>query len=84
MNLGLGNNIASRKFLAFLAPYMSYVAQTQDDGADLPPLKAIEHGTQVEVDFSSIRSVPSLLCTCDTYYTSGLASFGALYTIIPE
>ena len=84
MNLGLGNNITSKKFLAYLAPYVEYLAQTQSGGADLPPAKAVEHGVYVERYISSIRSVPSLLCTCDAYGANPLLSSGKLYTIIPE
>jgi hypothetical protein len=84
MNLGLGLNISSIGTLPFLRPYLDYITSIQSDGADTPPLKAIEHGTQVELDFSRIRSVPTLLCTCDVYLANPLLANGKLYTIIPE
>jgi len=46
MNLGLGLNISKSAFCSYLRPYISYLASTQSAGADAPPLKAIDHGTQ--------------------------------------
>ena len=84
MNLGLGLNIPKSAFCSYLRQYLIYLASTQSAGADAPPLKAIDHGTQVELDFSRIRSVPTLLCTCDAYLANPLLANGTLYTIIPE